>query len=140
MTITPLRDKVLLRLDPESRQSGLLHLPDEDYIAYCRQCTKFSTALTNEPCNPRNRWEWSPERQEFIVASVETTHEIEHVEAPVVNEKARKATVLAANTRALEPGQRVLVDFMSGQSPDGDPMSLYRIVHEKAVLARVEEP
>ncbi len=140
MTLTPIRDKVLLELEAENRlYHDLIHLPDEDSIRYCRKCHQLMEALSN---NPRCRVgtddfafdKYHTDRLDY--KGTDFTHEITSITAPVVASLAARAAVVLAIgpwVHAVAINDHVLVDQFAGGTRD-----LVRLVREDTILAHLE--
>jgi len=143
MRLRPLRHRLLVKMDPEDRSvgaAGLLVAPDLDTILWCRKCGRQMEAIKESRCVPEETYELDPRRDNYRYTGIDTGHQMESISVPVIVEKARRATVIASGSPEFDPGERVLIDFASGKTPDGeDPDSPYRLVPDDTVLARIEE-
>lgn len=140
MNLIPIRNKVLLELEPEDRRyHNLLWLPDEDSIRYCRKCHQLMEALSN---NPRCRVgtddfafdKYHTDRLNYV--GTDFTHDITSITAPVVASLAARAAVVLAIgpwVHAVAINDHVLVDQFAGGTRE-----LIRIVREDTILAHLE--
>lgn len=143
MKLKPIRRRVLIKLDPEDRTVGASKLfvaPDVDSILWCRKCGRQMEAIKESVCVPEAEYALDLRKDAYVYKGEDTGHQIEAFEVPVVVERARRATVIASGSPEFDAGERILVDFASGRSPDDeDPNSPYRLVPADTILARLEE-
>ncbi len=142
MRLKPIRRRVLLKLDPEDRTVGASRIfvaPDVDTILWCKKCGRQMEAIKESACVPEAEYGLDVRRDAYVYKGEDTGHHIEAFEVPIVVERARKATVISSGSPEFDPGDRVLIDFASGQVPDDDADSPYRLVPAEAILARWEE-
>lgn len=143
MRLKPIRHRVLVKLDPEDRTVGESHLfvaPDMDSILWCRKCGRQMEAIKESACVPEAEYGLDPRRDAYVYKGEDNGHHMESFEVPVVVERARRATVITSGSAEFDVGERVLIDFASGRSPDDeDPASPYRLVPADTILARLEE-
>lgn len=136
MAIQPIRDRVLLLLDPiPEHRSGIL-LPDLDTIKLCRRCDMRREKLATTPCVPQEEYRTDLRTDRVHYVRTHQEHQIYTIQAPISPERTRRGLVVALGPRARQDlaGLRVLVDFMAGGGDED-----YRIVRDSEILARLED-
>lgn len=141
MHLRPLRKQILVKLDPEDRTVGASHLlvaPDVDTMVWCKKCGRQMEAIRESACVPEAEFGLDARKDAYVYKGESNGHHMESMEIPIVVQRARTATVIATGVAGFEEGEKVLIDFASGRSPDDEPDSPYRMVFADAVLAKVE--
>lgn len=132
MNLTPLRNKVLIQLDTDTRMAGRFFLPDQDFIQYCKDCPSTDPKVR---CVPEEIWEDDQKHNRWIPRAIRTEHDIVTVTRQTANGNVRVGTVLSTGRlcRYVESGMRVMI----GQTAGGTTEDI-RVVSEDTILAAVE--
>ncbi len=135
--MTPIGDKILLKLDPEVRISeGAIYMPDEDSIRICKKCGNMMENLAKRPCVVQDVFDNDEYHDRPRFRGTHQEHDIEVIYAPTLNEITRTGTVVEVGRRvkSVMKGDRVLVGHTSGGSTDD-----VRVIRECELLGMVEE-
>jgi len=151
--LSPIRNGVLLKLDPDFRMQGGLHLADYDTIKFCVKCpaTSFTHDLERTKCVPEEEWaddsqkktvqlaygqRWRQGGGDYVMTGINRDHRLESVRRPAAGQTHRIGTVLAIGPRcrSVNPGDRVMVGLTAGGSIDD-----VRVVKEDVILGIVED-
>lgn len=135
MSYQPLRNKVLIKLDPEARMWHGLHLPDQNSLKYCKRCDKAMEALDGTRCEPREQFDWDSYHDRPDYAATTYEHDIAYATAPVILSPSRVGTVIAAGPacREVGVGSKVVISSTAGGC-DGNT----RLVPETVIFGLVE--
>lgn len=128
----PLHDKLFVKVDPDTRMQGSLHLPDQDSIEYCDRCHQMMEAMRSKPCVPTDIFEndkYHTDRP--VYRGQDRSHDVKTVHAPVIESSTKWATVVRIGNECTEVrvGDRILIDHVSGGIDE------YRTIRESEVLA-----
>lgn len=151
--LSPIRNGVLLRLDPDFRVEGGIHLADYDTIKFCVKCpaTSLTHDLEQTKCIPEEEWaddsqkrtarlaygqRWRSEGGDYVMTGINRDHKLESTRRPAAGQTHRIGTVLAIGPRCrnVNPGDRVMIGLTAGGSIED-----IRIVKEDAILGIVED-
>jgi len=134
-----LRNRLLVRLDSDTKRIGSIWLPDKDSIKYCGRCGLVAEALDG-PCVPEDIYELDDQERRLLHRGQDFSHQIEYVTQDIVTDGLRPATVLYSSSPDFAPGDRVIVSASAGESIiDDEPNSAFRVIRDEVVQATVEE-
>ena len=134
--LNPLRDKLFVHVDPETRMVGSLHIPDVDTIKYCDACHQMMEALGEKPCVGSDIFEYDKYHTDRpVFRGVDRSHKVKSVTAPVIETSTKFATVIRCGPKCVDvsPGDRIVIDHVAGGIDD------YRTIRECEILGVVND-
>ena len=139
LNLRMLKDRLLIRLDDDTKEIGGILLPDLDMIKYCERCGGMGGVLDG-PCQPEDIFEYDRTGYKLNYRGQDFSHQITYATQLRCTDGLRAATVLQSAARGLERGARVIVSASCGAAlPDDEPLSPFRVIHIDAVQGLVED-